>query len=316
MTTYSLTSGFHDTWAGGYVAQYSPSHWDRKFTYTFENFFHPFIGELVQRLNQKSLPGVLDASWQNSLKTADPITQPLQDFFNLQYHPVKTSTVAVEHFPKQIDLTTDGPYANYNWELFFHVPLTIAVHLSKTQRFAEAQRWFHYIFDPTSNDESVPVPERFWKFLGFREGEVPQQIDELLALLSKTPANQTELDLQTTILAGYQAILNKPFQPHAVARTRHIAYQYSVVMKYLDNLIAWGDQPVPAGHTRVHQRGDAALRAGGEHFGRASAAHSAARHCAGEDFRAAESTRPRSYGERARGVGGKFPVQPFHAAVG
>src|SRR5262249_55666569 len=36
-------------------------------------------------------------------------------------------------------------------------------------------------------------------------------------------------------------MINKPFQPHAVARTRHLAYQYCVVVKYLDNLIAWGD---------------------------------------------------------------------------
>jgi len=42
-------------------------------------------------------------------------------------------------------------------------------------------------------------------------------------------------------MEGYNLIRNKPFQPHAVARTRPLAYQYSVVMKYLDNLIAWGD---------------------------------------------------------------------------
>ena len=47
-----------------------------------------------------------------------------------------------QHVPKEIDLVDGGPYANYNWELLFHVPLTIAVHLSKNQRFAEAQRWF------------------------------------------------------------------------------------------------------------------------------------------------------------------------------
>ena len=59
--------------------------------------------------------------------------------------------------------------ANYNWELLFHIPLTIAVHLSKNQRFAEAQRWFHYIFDPTSNDDvDADAPQRFWKFLRFR----------------------------------------------------------------------------------------------------------------------------------------------------
>ena len=78
-----------------------------------------------------------------------------------------------------------GPYANYNWELFFHIPLTIAVHLSKTQRFAEAQRWFHYIFDPTSNDKSVDPPSVSGSFRRSAARRTRQRIDELLALLSK-----------------------------------------------------------------------------------------------------------------------------------
>ncbi len=36
--------------------------------------------------------------------------------------------------------------------------------------------------------------------------------------------------------------INNPFRPHAVARLRIVAYMKNVVMKYLDNLIAWGDQ--------------------------------------------------------------------------
>ena len=43
------------------------------------------------------------------------------------------------------------------------------------------------------------------------------------------------------MIAGYNAILANPFDPHVVARTRPSAYQWYVVMKYLDNLIAWGD---------------------------------------------------------------------------
>ena len=42
-------------------------------------------------------------------------------------------------------------------------------------------------------------------------------------------------------MAGYNAILANPFDPHVVARSRPSAYQWYVVMKYLDNLIAWGD---------------------------------------------------------------------------
>jgi hypothetical protein len=50
-----------------------------------------------------------------------------------------------------------------------------------------------------------------------------------------------ELELKASLLEGYETIRNNPFQPHAVARTRQLAYQFCVVMKYLDNLIAWGD---------------------------------------------------------------------------
>src|SRR4029453_9242161 len=116
-------------------------------------------------------------------------------------------------------------------------------HLSKNQRFAEAQRWFHYIFDPTSNDTTVDPPARFWKFLRFRQDTDVQRIDDLLALLSKPDDECTpkEIDLKHKVLQGYAAIMANPFQPHKGARPRTVAYQYSVVMKYLDNLIAWGD---------------------------------------------------------------------------
>lgn len=208
---------------------------DIRFTYIFENFFHPFVGELIAKLNTDSLPGMLDATWQDGLK---------KDFFKDFYNPTENNLVQVDYSPKEIDVSEHGPYANYNWELFFHIPLTIAVHLSKNQRFAEAQRWFHYVFDPTSNDQSVDAPTRFWKFVAFRNPDDNKRIEDIVRILS-TPADQLkdekEKKDQKEILDGYHAILNKPFQPHAVARTRHLAYQYCVVMKYLDNLIAWGD---------------------------------------------------------------------------
>ncbi|MBS1910859.1 MAG: toxin [Bacteroidetes bacterium] len=215
-----------------------------KFTYTFDNFFHPFIGELIQKLNLESLKGMLDPKWQKSLQTPDPVVYPSLDFFNNLYHPQNSSTVSVVHYAKQIDVSDHGSYSNYNWEMMFHVPLTVATHLSKMQRFAEAQRWFHLIFDPTSTDMSVPAPDRYWKFLAFRQGTSTRQIDYILTLLAQPRPTLAgpDQDLYDSAINGYQAILNKPFQPHAVARTRHVAYQYSVVMKYLDNLIAWGDQ--------------------------------------------------------------------------
>jgi hypothetical protein len=234
---------FHDQSVAAFWNTMPVGNQNTKFTYTFHNMFHPFVGELISRLNQKSLSGMLDPVWQDSLKTPDPNIDPTHDFFNIQYQPQNSNLVQTESFRKEIDVSGDGPYADLNWELLYHVPLTIAVHLSKTRRFAEAIDWFHYILDPTSNDKSIAPPKRFWKFLAFRQDRDPKQIDTLLMLLSKPPAELSveEQQLRDDILNGYQAILNKPFQPHAVARTRHLAYRYCVVFKYLDNLIAWGD---------------------------------------------------------------------------
>ena len=204
-----------------------PPEWETmKVTYTFNNHFHPYVGRLLEELNKRSIDGLLDADLQNAW----------EDFFNQIYQPIKSDKVAVEYFPKEIDVSEDGAYAIYNWELLFHVPLTIAVHLSKNQRFAEAQRWFHYIFDPTANDG------QFWRFLAFRKKDV-RQIDELLRLLSKRDdqCQPDELREKLLLLSGYEMLRNNPFQPHVVARTRFLAYRFCVVMKYLDNLIAWGD---------------------------------------------------------------------------
>lgn len=210
-------------------------------TYTFEDFFHPFVGELVGKLNRESVPGMLDPAFHADLQEA-----PEADFFETYYTPQDDDDrVYVDHFltPKKIDVTTSGTYAVYNWELCFHIPLAIAVHLSKNQRFAEAQRWFHLIFDPTANDPPPDPPELYWKFIAFRKSGGHKPLGELLALLSKPDDELTTADrrLREEVKVGYQAILDNPFQPHVVARTRPIAYMYSVVMKYLDNLIAWGD---------------------------------------------------------------------------
>src|SRR5216684_5592865 len=226
--------GFHEKSMVDKWSNISLGYWDTQFTYTFRNFFHPFVGELVSRLNQKSLAGVTDPKWQANLD---------QPFFDALYKPSNTKVVHVNSFNKDIDEEEHGAYSIYNWELFYHIPVTIAVHLSKTRRFAEAQRWFHYVFNPLANDTSVDATKRFWNFLQFRKDPKPKQIDYLLTLLSESPVGLSDEDKQrqADILNGYQAMLEKPLMPHAVARTRYIAYQYYVVMKYLDNLIAWGD---------------------------------------------------------------------------
>jgi hypothetical protein len=246
MPNLMTSVGFHDAQLATVMTPNNKGRNNTRFTYTFSPFSHPFVGDLLSRLNTASLPAMLDATWLAALTTPDPVTDPTHDYFHQQYQPHHTNLVQVQSIPDSIDVSAHGAYSVYNWELFFHLPLTIAVQLSKARRFAEAQRWFHFIFDPTSNDPIGSDPNstnRFWQFLAFRGQGTPTGIDALLELLSQPPGELSadQQQMRDDVLTGYRAILANPFQPHAVARTRQIAYQYNVVMKYLDNLIAWGD---------------------------------------------------------------------------
>jgi len=185
---------------------------------------------LLLERTEISLPGGTPATLIGS-KPRPVLYEPI--FSSDSYKP---SALVERPYPvKDLDFTSGGPYSVYNWELFFHVPLTIAINLSKNQRFAEAQRWFHYLFDPT-DDSDGPTPERFWKVRPFQSTDV-KKIEEILINLS-TGADTT---LRNETIRSIEAWKSAPFRPHVIARYRQQAYMYKTVMSYLDNLISWGD---------------------------------------------------------------------------
>jgi hypothetical protein len=206
--------------------------------YRFSLFCHPYARDFMAELRRAGTSGLLDPNPDGSAPRLVRQQKSNLEFFADRYQP--TSSV-LEPYPIQdIDFTIGGPYAAYNWEIFFHVPLLIATRLSQNQRFEDAQRWFHYMFDPTNRSDDED-PLRFWKIKPFyRQPDAP--IEEFLALAADT-ADSPEAD---TARAMYDqqiaAALRDPFNPHGIAELRTTAYQKTVVMKYLDNLIAWGDQ--------------------------------------------------------------------------
>jgi hypothetical protein len=163
-----------------------------------------------------------------------PIKDLYSEFFDTLYKP-NQMLVHLPYPVKDLDFISSGAYAVYNWELFYHVPIIIAIHLSKNQRFAEAQRWFHFLFDPT-DDSDGPTPERFWKVRPFQYTDV-KKIEEILVNL----ATGADEDLRNETIHSIEAWKDAPFRPHVIARYRQQAYMYKTVMAYLDNLIAWGD---------------------------------------------------------------------------
>ena len=119
--------------------------------------------------------------------------------------------------------------------------MLIASRLTKNQRFADAQRWLHYIFDPTDASPD-DTPRRFWRTRPFYENATPKPIEELLKLLDYDGADPASRALREDLEHQVEEWRENPFDPHLLARLRPAAYQATVVMKYLDNLIAWGDQ--------------------------------------------------------------------------
>ncbi|GHO97434.1 hypothetical protein KSF_074820 [Reticulibacter mediterranei] len=169
-----------------------------------------------------------------SFESQSRTVHPPSEYFN-EYQAVPT--VVLANPDGDLEYSLYSASSTYNYELFFHVPFAIACSLSKNQRFEEARQWFHYIFDPTddSTDES---PARYWRFRPFRE--LPGlRLDELVQRLAD-PKDQSREKLEfQSIIAQWK---DQPFKPHLVARMRLRSYMYAVVMKYLDNIIAWADQ--------------------------------------------------------------------------
>ena len=125
---------------------------------------------------------LLDGEAEAILPDGKPRPALYEEIFSKTCYDPSELLVATPYPVKDLDFSPEGAYAIYNWELFYHVPFTIGMHLSKNQRFEEAQRWFHLIFDPT-DDSNGSTPERFWKVKPFQTSDV-RQIEEILVNLA------------------------------------------------------------------------------------------------------------------------------------
>jgi hypothetical protein len=204
--------------------------------YLFQTLYHPHISTFIRMLNLYGIEGFMrpDTLGLSPL----PIVQVETDSMNFSSVYQPTSLVRTPYPDNTVDFTYIGSYSIYNWEIFFHTPMLIAQRLSDNQQFYDAQKWYHFIFDPTSqtylNGSGTVVQQRFWKFFPFylTAGTSVQTVSELLMAIQNNDLNA---------IAQVNSSIDNPFQPFAIARMRIGAFMKNVVMKYLDNLIAWGD---------------------------------------------------------------------------
>ncbi|MCW5203407.1 hypothetical protein VU12_10755 [Desulfobulbus sp. US4] len=168
------------------------------------------VDPLGEKLFDEGLEAFLSLETQQELRE-DPI--------KILFRSPWRNPAQVNH----IDFT--GAYGPYYRELFFQIPFLIAHHLNANQKFAEAKWWYERIFDPTGTEKpSKKNPnDRNWRYLEFRDLSI-EGIKDIL--MDKVAIEKYEED---------------PFSPHAIARLRMTAYQKTIVMKYIDNLLDWGD---------------------------------------------------------------------------
>lgn len=223
----------------------SPRLLARVATYRFRSFFHPHVGLLRQTLNERGVRGLIDPPPDAALAGQDP--PPPGGRIERRY---LLPGVAMPYPRDDLDFEVDGAYAQYNWELFFHAPFLIAARLHEAGRFDEALRWLHVIFDPMrparAGADAGEVARSFWRFRPFREefaadGRAPRNIQQLIALLSADASDSEALEEAERLLSQIAEWRRNPFDPHAIARTRPVAYMAAVVMRYLDVVLDQAD---------------------------------------------------------------------------
>jgi len=209
--------------------------------YKFNTHFHPYVSDFMNAIAAEGVEGLLDPEYDSSNSNAlsnQLRRQQVEEAYFTDVYGTRRDLVHTDLPINEIDFSQQGAYSNYNWELFFHIPMLIAEKLSLNQQFEEAQQWYHFIFDPTETSSEYSTPQRFWKLKPFVEiydeaaDGTPASIQELMLLLNEGDA---EMEAQV------EAWREDPFNPHLIARMRISAYQKSVVMKYIDNLLSWAD---------------------------------------------------------------------------
>ncbi len=203
-------------------------------TLRFRAFHHPHVCDFIDGWARGGVEGLFGEA---GIDIANAAQLQGNGYFAGHYAP--RAAIAKPWPERNVDFDYGGAYAQYNWELFFHVPLLVATRLQQAQRHAEAQRWFHLVFDPTTTDNGGAGARRYWKFKPLRDGDAVSQVNSLLAALMDPNADPALVESMSAQLAAWQRF---PFEPHRVAQLRPAAYQTRVIMRYLDNLIEWGDR--------------------------------------------------------------------------
>ncbi|WP_027582064.1 neuraminidase-like domain-containing protein [Bradyrhizobium sp. Ai1a-2] len=234
----------------------------------FIAFYHPFVCLMKRSLAAGGFERLMNASsvtWDRRHKIkSDSEGEPTIGEFQYLFSPQRAVLTPYPEETKGFEFDRLDSYSDYNWEVFYHMPTLVSQKMVVGQKFEDALRWFHFIFNPAGIPEppkqaygddiepepALKGPARYWVTKPFRRRlgsddpldprtYVGQRIETILGLLGDpNPAHQA-------ISRQWQDEVDEwrknPFVPHRIARGRTVAFQKATFMRYLDALIQWGD---------------------------------------------------------------------------
>lgn len=185
--------------------------------YQFNRLTTGAITRLSQNLFTGGVSSLLSVESQET--PANPL-YPFSRFYNNGVRPPNTLPPPI---PDGDTIDYDGPYGTYFWEVYYYIPFLIGNLSMANQRHSHAKKWYEYIFNPTATYDPALGNDSYWEFLKLR-GITMESLQQTLT----NPAQ----------IAVYN---NDPYDPNAIARLRPSAFQKAIVMRYIDNIIKWGD---------------------------------------------------------------------------
>jgi hypothetical protein len=206
--------------------------------YTFESFYHPFAADYIKELNTGGVSGLMNAFAFKKFESDGG------SFFANTFLPNFTATnpdspVQGPLPERQIDFDPLSAQYLYNHELFYDIPQLISNICAKNGNHAASRQWSHYIFDPTTNERpgTEDPTKRFWKFLPFRKVDAKETMEQYFRKLEPDPDPDPDNPADSLI----EQWRRNPFNPHIIAKDRPMVYMKYTVIKYIENLISWGD---------------------------------------------------------------------------
>lgn len=209
--------------------------------FAFHNLYHPFSTGFLKEARRDGIFALLDPDPDSTEQLPKQLFRQQVTTENdfLERLDPNDEVVQSPYPPCEISFDYADGYASYNWELFFHIPLYVASRLAAERRFQEALDWLHCMFDPRCTKEppaGYPAASKWWKIKPFLEAVSAPVTDWDAFTGSAGSVERTAFD---DMVAQW---MDDPFNPHLLARLRPGTYQKALVMRYLDTIIAWGDQ--------------------------------------------------------------------------